>query len=98
MIYEVEQTKSFAVWLANLRDLRARIAIARRLERLSRGNPGDFKPVGGGISELRIDVSGGYRVYFTSRQGRLILLLVGGDKSSQAGDILKAKALAKELK
>jgi putative addiction module killer protein len=96
--YEVEQTKSFAIWLANLRGLRARIAIARRIERLSLGNPGDFKPVGGGISELRIDVSGGYRVYFTSRQGRLILLLVGGDKSSQAGDILKAKALAKELK
>jgi len=95
--YEIEQTESFSLWLAQLRDLRARLSIGRRIERLSLGNAGDCKPVGGGISELRIHVSGGYRVYFITRNNRLVLLLVGGDKSSQAGDILKARALAKEL-
>ncbi|MFK3771034.1 type II toxin-antitoxin system RelE/ParE family toxin [Pseudomonas sp. NPDC089406] len=98
MICEIEQTQSFALWLSQLRDLRARLSIGRRIERLALGNPSDCKSVGGGISELRIDVSGGNRVYFTRRHNRLILLLVGGDKSSQAGDILKARALAKELK
>lgn len=97
MSYQVEKTSSFLRWLVNLRDLRARIAIMRRIERLALGNLGDCKSVGAGISELRIDVSGGYRVCFTHRQGRLILLLLGGDKSSQASDILKARALAKEL-
>ncbi|NIF16432.1 type II toxin-antitoxin system RelE/ParE family toxin [Pantoea sp. Cy-639] len=97
MTYQIEKTTRFTRWLLNLRDLRARIAIMRRIERLGLGNPGDCQYIGEGVSELRIDVSGGYRVYFTRRQSRLILLLLGGDKSSQAGDILKAMALAKEL-
>ncbi|MNP51598.1 hypothetical protein D3C76_1459350 [compost metagenome] len=62
------------------------------------GNLGDFKALGGGISELRVDVAAGYRIYFTRKENRLIVLLVGGDKSSQAADILKARKLAKELK
>jgi putative addiction module killer protein len=98
MVCVVEQTESFACWLAGLKDLRAKVAVGRRLERAAMGNPGDFKALGGGISELRIDVAAGYRIYFTRKGSRLIVLLVGGDKSSQAADILKARKLAKELK
>ncbi|WP_286913789.1 MULTISPECIES: type II toxin-antitoxin system RelE/ParE family toxin [unclassified Pseudomonas] len=93
----VEQTESFARWLAGLKDLRARLAVGRRIERATMGNLGDFKALGGGLSELRVDVAAGYRVYFTRRENRLIVLLVGGDKSSQVADILKARKLAKEL-
>nr|EPB94992.1 addiction module killer protein [Pseudomonas plecoglossicida NB2011] len=98
MICVVEQTEHFARWLAGLKDLRAKLAVGRRIERAAMGNLGDFKSVGGSISELRVDVAGGYRIYFTRKQHRLIILLVGGDKSSQATDILKARKLAKELK
>lgn len=98
MVYIVEQTKSFGLWLAGLKDHRAKFAIARRIERVSMGNMGDCKSVGEGVSELRISISAGYRIYFTRRGSRLILLLVGGDKSSQTIDILKAKNLVKELK
>lgn len=80
-----------------MRDLRAKIAIARRIERASMGNLGDFKPLGGGISEMRIDVGVGYRVYFTLRGREIIILLAGGDKSSQDADIRRAKKLAKEV-
>lgn len=80
-----------------MRDLRAKIAIARRIERASMGNLGDFKTLGGGISEMRIDVGVGYRVYFTLRGREIIILLAGGDKSSQDADIRRAKKLAKEV-
>lgn len=92
----VEQTEGFARWLADLRDLRARIAIARRIERLAAGNFGDVKPVGDGVSELRIATGPGYRVYFTRRQRTLVILLCGGDKRTQRADIRRAQHLAKE--
>ncbi|WP_322364932.1 type II toxin-antitoxin system RelE/ParE family toxin [Pseudomonas sp. Teo4] len=98
MTYIVEQTESFALWLTGLRDLRAKLAVGRRLERAAAGNLGDYKSLGEGVSELRIDFAAGYRIYFTRKEGRLILLLVGGDKSSQVADILKARKLVKELK
>jgi putative addiction module killer protein len=95
---EVRETAAFGAWMAGLRDLRARGRIAARIERLADGNPGDAKSVGDGVSELRIDHGPGYRVYFTRRGSLLIILLCGGDKSSQDRDIVAAKALAKELK
>ncbi|HEX3131344.1 MAG TPA: type II toxin-antitoxin system RelE/ParE family toxin, partial [Thermoanaerobaculia bacterium] len=78
---EVRRTDVFAVWLDDLRDLRARARIQARIERLALGNPGDVRPVGEGVSELRIDHGPGYRVYFVNRGKELIILLAGGDKS-----------------
>jgi len=80
-------------WLAGLRDPVARAAVAIRITRLAAGNPGDSKPVGGGVSELRIDVGPGYRLYYARIGGQLILLLCGGDKRRQQADIALAKAL-----
>ncbi len=97
MNYIVEQTESFAKWHSALRDLRARTAISRRIERAENGNLGDIKPVGGDVSEMRIDVGAGYRVYFTLRGGLFVLLLAGGDKSTQQADIQRAVKLAKEV-
>lgn len=97
MTYLIQQTKSFAEWHVALRDMRAKIAIARRIERASAGNLGDVKPVGEGVSEMRIDVGAGYRVYFITRDRTIIILLVGGDKSTQPADIKQAKTLAKEV-
>lgn len=97
MTYEIQQTKTFAQWHAALRDLRAKIAVARRIERAAAGNLGDVKSVGQGISELRVDVGAGYRIYFTTRDQALIVLLIGGSKSTQSADIKQAKALAKEV-
>ncbi len=77
--------------------MRARIAIARRIERAAAGNLGDMKSVREGVSELRVDIGAGYRVYFTTRDRTLIVLLVGGDKSTQSADIKQAIALAKEV-
>jgi putative addiction module killer protein len=94
---EVRQTMAFADWLRNLRDRRAAARIAERLRRLALGNPGDVKPVGEGLSELRIDYGPGYRVYFVGRGERLIVVLCGGDKAEQDRDIVRAKALAKEI-
>ena len=84
-------------WLNALRDERAFAKIAVRLKRLAEGNFGDVAPVGEGVSELRIHYGPGYRVYFTRRGRTIILLLCGGDKSTQPSDIVKAKALAKEV-
>lgn len=97
MSYLIQQTKAFATWHSAIRDLRAKVAIARRIDRASAGNLGDVKSVGDGISELRVDVGAGYRVYFTLRGEVVILLLAGGDKSSQDADIRRAKKLAKEV-
>ena len=94
---EVRQTREYAKWFAELRDLRARARIAVRIDRLVLGNPGNVKPVGEGVSELRIDYGPGYRVYVTQRGSVLVILLCGGDKSSQDRDIAAAKALAREL-
>ncbi|MBP3999837.1 type II toxin-antitoxin system RelE/ParE family toxin [Pseudomonas koreensis] len=97
MNYFVQQTSVFVTWHASIRDLRAKVAIARRIDRASAGNLGDIKPVGDGVSEMRVDVSAGYRVYFTMRNGVVIVLLAGGDKSSQSADIRRAKKMAKEV-
>jgi putative addiction module killer protein len=94
---EVRQTPVFADWMAALRDHRARAKIAVRIDRLALGNPGDVAPVGQGVSELRIQYGPGYRVYFMKRAKTLIVLLCGGDKSTQTKDIKAAKNLAAKL-
>lgn len=93
---EVCQTETFAGWLRKMRDENARARIQIRIRRLSLGNFGDVKPVGEGVSELRIDYGPGYRVYFAQRGNLLVLLLAGGTKKTQPADIAKAKELAKE--
>ena len=95
---EVRQTERFAQWLGGLRDLRARARVQARIERLIGGNPGDVKPIGSGVSELRINYGPGYRVYFQQKGSTLIILLAGGDKSSQSRDIDEALLLARQIK
>jgi putative addiction module killer protein len=95
---EVRQTEVYARWIAGLSDDRARARIEVRIYRLSLGNPGDIKPVGEGVSEMRIDYGPGYRVYLTQRGKALVILLCGGDKRTQSRDITTAKALARQLK
>jgi putative addiction module killer protein len=97
MHYLIQQTRASVAWHTSIRDLRAKIAIARRIDRAAAGNPGDIKPVGDGVSEMRVDVGAGYRVYFTMRGGVVIVLLAGGDKSKQDIDIKRAKQMAKEV-
>jgi len=87
----------YSEWFADLRDRTAKVRIDIRIRRLSLGNPGDVKPVGEGVSELRVDHGPGYRVYFIQKADVYIVLLAGGDKSSQEKDIRNAKALAREL-
>jgi putative addiction module killer protein len=93
----VRQTSEFRKWLIGLRDRQASARIQIRIDRLGLGLFGDVKPVGEGVSELRVDHGPGYRVYFVQRGSELIILLCGGDKGSQSADIGRAKALAKEL-
>lgn len=94
---DVRQTTRFATWLAGLRDERARARILKRLDRARAGNLGDVAPVGGGVSEMRIFYGPGYRLYFVRRGELIIVLLCGGDKSSQRADIDEAMALAQEI-
>ena len=94
----IRQTDTFASWLFHLKDLRGKAAIILRLRRLQAGNLGDVKSVGDGVTELRMDVGPGYRVYFTRRGKEIVLILAGGDKSSQARDIALAKKLAIQAK
>jgi putative addiction module killer protein len=96
-VIEVRQTTRFATWLAGLRDDRARARILKRLDRAKDGNLGDVAPVGEGVSEMRIFHGPGYRVYFVQRDKQLIVLLCGGDKSTQDADIAEAKVMAKEI-
>ena len=96
-MYEIKSTKIFSQWILKLKDMKGRIAVARRIERMEHGNFGDVKSVGISISELRIQTGPGYRIYFTKREERIIILLVGGDKSTQSKDIEKAKKLLKEI-
>ena len=93
----MKKTDIFVQWMDELRDIRARARIQARIERLAAGNPGDVKPVGDGVSELRIDYGPGYRVYFTRRGNEVLILLAGGDKSTQDTDIKIAQGLARNL-
>lgn len=94
---EIRQTEKFAEWFSRLRDHRAKSRIDVRIRRLSLGNPGDVRSVGKSVSELRIDYGPGYRVYFTRRGLVIAVLLAGGDKRTQARDILDAQQLARNL-
>lgn len=96
-MFNVRTTTSFDVWFAELRDRQARMRIQVRIDRLEQGNPGDARPVGGGISEMRIDHGPGYRVYFQRRGAVIVILLCGGDKSTQQADIDKAHTIAANL-
>lgn len=97
-VVQIHKTDIFVHWLDSLTDIRARARVLVRIERLAQGNPGDVKPVGEGVSELRIAYGPGYRVYFLQQGADLIVLLAGGDKHSQAKDIRRALRLAKEIK
>ncbi len=94
---DIRKTETYAKWLDGLRDVRARARILMRVERLAAGNPGNVRPVGEGVSELRIDYGPGYRVYFTRSGRELVILLAGGDKRTQARDIKTALRLAQNL-
>jgi putative addiction module killer protein len=94
---ELIKSATFDRWLTELRDRQAKARIEVRLRRLSLGNPGDVKPVGDGISEMRIDHGPGYRVYFMRRGVLVVVLLCGGDKSSQQKDIAQAKLIAEQF-
>ena len=94
---EVRQTDEYAGWFNGLRDRQARARINTRIRRLSLGNPGDVKPVGEGVSELRIDYGPGYRIYLARRGETLVILLAGGNKPTQNQDIRKALELARQL-
>lgn len=94
---EVRKTEVYVKWLDGLRDIRARARVLARVERLAEGNPGDAEPVGEGVSELRINYGPGYRVYYKQQGRELVILLAGGDKSSQSRDIKTALRLAHNL-
>lgn len=94
---EIRKTSAFAEWLDGLPDIRARARILVRIERLAAGNPGDVKPVGAGVSEIRIDYGPGYRVYFKKIGQKALILLTGGDKESQPKDIKTALRLSRNL-
>ena len=94
---EIRKTDIFVQWLDNLRDFQGRARVQARIERLAAGNPGDVEPVGEGVSELRIHYGPGYRVYFRKRGRELIILLAGGDKSTQVKDIKAALRRARNL-
>jgi putative addiction module killer protein len=94
---EVQKTEEFDEWLTNLADQKAKAKISSRIERLGFGNPGDVKPVGEGVSEMRVPYGPGYRIYFKQSGKTVVLLLCGGDKSTQGKDIKRAKEIAAEL-
>jgi putative addiction module killer protein len=96
-MFEIQKTDEFDKWLSGLADQSAQARIASRIERLGFGNPGDVKPVGAGISEMRIPYGPGYRVYLKQTGKIILLLLCGGDKSTQEKDIKRAKQIAAEL-
>lgn len=96
-MFAVRQTQEFQAWLDALKDFRAQVRIAARLRLAEAGNLGDWKSVGGEVSEMRVDYGPGYRLYFTRRDGILIVMLGGGDRSKQARDIKRAQRVLKQL-
>lgn len=96
-MYTIKQTNIFSKWLSKLKDTQGKVAILRRVDRMKTGNFGDHKSVGNGINELRIVVGPGYRVYYTVKNDEIVILLIGGDKSSQSEDIERAKEILKEI-
>jgi len=96
-MFDIQKTEEFDEWLSNLADQKAQAKIVSRIERLGFGNPGDVKPVGAGVSEMRVPHGPGYRVYFKQTGKTVVLLLCGGDKSTQEKDIKRAKEIAAEL-
>jgi putative addiction module killer protein len=96
-VYQLQQTDVFEKWLVGVRDIRAKARVLARLESVRLGNLGDVRSVGGKVSEMRIDAGAGYRVYFTRRRQVVLILLCGGDKSSQERDIARAKRIAQAL-
>ncbi len=94
---KIEATETYLTWIESLEDLAARARIQARIERLAAGNPGQHRKLKGGVAELKIDVGPGYRVYYVQRRKVLIVLLAGGDKSTQKADIKTAMQLAKNL-
>ncbi len=97
MLIEILQTKSFERWFASVVDSQSRGRINARIRRLSLGNPGDVRPVGSGVSEMRIDFGPGYRIYYVGKSESKVVLLLGGEKHSQRNDIRRALQLAKNL-
>jgi putative addiction module killer protein len=96
-VFTVLQTEEFRDWLDALRDMRAQVRIAARIRQAEAGSLGDWKSVGGGVSGIRVDVGPGYRLYFTRRKEILIVLLAGGDKSTQTRDVRRARKLLAQL-
>jgi len=96
-VVEIRKTDHFAKWIDSLQDIRARARILARIERLATGNPGDVKAVGEGVSEMRIDYGPGYRVYYKQHGRSMVILLAGGDKSTQDRDIKIALRLSRNL-
>jgi len=97
IVIEIHKTEAFVKWIDGLQDIRARAHILVRIERLAVGNPGDVKPVGEGVSEMRIDHGPGYRVYFKKIGKQVVILLAGGNKNSQSKDIKTALLLSRNL-
>lgn len=95
-MFEIRQTRAFSSWLGGLRDTNAQLRIATRIQRMEDGNFGDVKPVGEGVSEMRINYGPGYRAYFIQQGKTIVLLLCGDDKSTQSADIAKGKRMAQE--
>ena len=96
-MFAIRKTETYARWLDSLRDARARARVLVRVERLAAGNPGDVRPVGEGVSELRIAYGPGYRVYFKKQGRTIVVLLAGGDKRTQSDDVRTALRLARDL-
>ncbi|MCK5157212.1 MAG: type II toxin-antitoxin system RelE/ParE family toxin [Spirochaetales bacterium] len=94
---EIRQTETYKKWFKSLKDRKARVRIDIRIKRISLGNPGDVKPVGKGVSEIRINYGPGYRIYYVQRNNIIVILLTGGNKSTQSRDIQKAHELARNV-
>ncbi len=97
-MYLIKQTETFSKWLFKLKDFKGKTAVIRRINRMEKGNFGDHKSVGSHVWEMRIQQGPGYRVYYSKKKDEIVVLLIGGDKSSQSKDIKKAKELAREIR